>query len=302
MCDIWRANKNLQEIDRGLIERHLQALESLGVRWIILSGGEALMHSDLWSLCKSLAPLKAKTTLLSTGLLLERSTESIAAWVDEVIVSLDGSEAVHDRIRNIPRAYDKLKKGVNALRRGAPAVEVGARCVLQRENYHDFAGIVESAKALNLDWISFLAADVSSEAFNRPGGWAGEKTAEVSLTAEHCDELEEILRQSFVDFAEDYRSRFIVETPGKLLRIVTYFRALKEDTSFPQQRCNAPWVSAVVEPDGQVRPCYFHEPYGRLNGTSLMDIINSPEAISFRRDLDVNKNEICKRCVCTLHV
>ena len=54
MCDIWRANKNLQEIDLGLIERHLQALESLGVRWIILSGGEALMHSDLWSLCKSL--------------------------------------------------------------------------------------------------------------------------------------------------------------------------------------------------------------------------------------------------------
>ena len=37
-------------------------------------------------------------------------------WPDEVIVSLDGSRARHDAIRNIPGAYDKLAEGVAVVR------------------------------------------------------------------------------------------------------------------------------------------------------------------------------------------
>jgi len=301
MCDIWRANKNLQELSPEFIGRHVQEMQDLKVRWVVLSGGEALMHSNLWNLCKSLARLNAKVTLLSTGLLLQRNVESIAEWMDEVIVSLDGSALVHDRIRNIPRAYEKLERGVAALRSGAPSVEIGARCVLQRENYHDFAGVVEAARSLDLDWISFLAADVSSEAFNRPGGWPDERKTEVRLTPRQCDELENTMRQSAIDFPDDYKSSLIAESPEKLLRIVQYYRAMNGDATFPKQRCNAPWVSAVVESDGQVRPCYFHAAYGRLDGGGLKNIINAPAAVAFRRNLDVNKNAICQRCVCTLN-
>lgn len=301
MCDIWRANKNMQELEPKLIERHVKALEELGVRWIVLSGGEALMHSNLRNLCESLAPLNARTTLLSTGLLLERDAELISEHIDDVIVSLDGSEAVHDRIRNIPRAFEKLERGVSALRRVAPDIDVGARCVLQRENYRDVIGIVQAAKTLGLDWVSFLAADVSSNAFNRPDGWTNQKVEEVGLTLDQCADLVRILRQSFVDLKEEFESGYVVESPGKLLRIVNYYRALHGDAEFAEQRCNAPWVSAVVEPDGHVLPCYFHEAYGNLNDATLTDILNSPSAIEFRRRLDVNQDPICKRCVCTLN-
>ncbi len=301
MCDIWRGNKNLQELSPELIGRPVEAMQDLGVRWIVLSGGEALMHANLWNLCEALSRLNAKTTLLSTGLLLERYVEPISEWIDEVIVSLDGSDSVHDRIRNIPRAYEKLRDGVEALRKNASGVEIGARCVLQRENYFDFRGIVEAAKELKLDWISFLAADVSSEAFNRPGGWPDERKTEVRLTPDQCDELENTIRQSAIEFADDYKSLLIAESPEKLLRIVQYYRALNGDATFPKQRCNAPWVSAVVEADGQVRPCYFHKYYGRLDEGGLAELINSPAAIAFRRNLDVNKDPICQRCVCTLN-
>jgi MoaA/NifB/PqqE/SkfB family radical SAM enzyme len=302
MCDIWRANKNLQELEPELVERHVAELKKLGVRWIVLSGGEALMHSNLRLLCKALASLDARITLLSTGLLLKRDADLIVECIDDVIVSLDGSDVVHDRIRNIPRAFEKLQRGVDALRHVAPQVDIGARCVLQRENYHDFTGVIEAAKTLNLDWISFLAADVSTEAFNRPGGWVNEKVSEVDLTLEQCDELEGILRQSFVEFPDEYESGFIVESADKLLRIVSYFRALHGDTPFPKQHCNAPWVSAVVEPDGSVLPCYFHKAYGNLNDTTLPELLNSPKALDFRRHLNVNQDPICKRCVCTLNL
>lgn len=301
MCDIWRANKNLQELDADQLQKYVTEMKSLGVRWIVLSGGEALMHSNLVGLCKVLAPLDAKMTLLSTGLLLERNAAAIDEWFDEVILSLDGSEAVHNRIRNIPRAYEKLCAGVGALRKRASSLEIGARCVLQRENYFDFRGIVEAAKDLKLDWISFLAADVSSEAFNRPGGWPDDRKTEVRLTPDQCDELENTVQKSTDEYAEYYETAFIAESPGKLLRIVQYYRAMNGNATFPKQRCNAPWVSAVVEPDGQVRPCYFHKSYGRLDDGGLTGLINSPAAIAFRRNLDVNNNSVCQRCVCTLN-
>jgi len=67
-------------------------------------------------------------------------------------------------------------------------------------------------------------------------------------------------------------------------------------------RCNAPWVSAVIEADGAVRPCFFHRPFGSLQGGTLIDVLNSDAAVQFRNRLDVAKDVICQRCVCSLFV
>ena len=88
--------------------------------------------------------------------------------------------------------------------------------------------------------------------------------------------------------------------PVKLRRIAQYFAALNGDGAFPRTICNAPWVSTVVEADGTVRPCFFHRALGNLREQPLETILNSPEAIAFRRGLDVRGDPICRRCVCTL--
>jgi len=58
----------------------------------------------------------------------------------------------------------------------------------------------------------------------------------------------------------------------------------------------------VIEADGSVRPCFFHEVIGDIREASLVDIINSDRSISFRKNLDVRTNEICKKCVCSLNL
>ncbi|MDQ7029839.1 MAG: hypothetical protein Q9O62_08710, partial [Ardenticatenia bacterium] len=66
MCDIWRANRALQELSREELEPHVEPMRRLGVRWVVLSGGEALMHRNLWALCALLRDeLDARITLLS---------------------------------------------------------------------------------------------------------------------------------------------------------------------------------------------------------------------------------------------
>ena len=166
MCDIWKANNDKREIAVEELQRHMRQFVKLKVREVVFSGGEALMHSNLWRLCSLFKESKIRITILSTGLLLQKYATEIITHCDEVIVSLDGSQAVHDKIRNIPDAYSKLADGVMELKKLEPDFKISGRCVLQRYNYFDFENIVKSAKEIGLDKISFLAADVSTAAFN----------------------------------------------------------------------------------------------------------------------------------------
>lgn len=302
MCDIWKANHLRKELSRENLARHIEDFRRFKVRRVVLSGGEALMHSNLWTLCELLRAEGIAITLLSTGLLLKRHAGEVVRWCDEVIVSLDGSRRLHDAIRNVPGAFDKLAKGVAALRAAQPGFRVTGRCVLQRRNFADLDAIVATAHDLGLDQISFLSADVSSEAFNRPAPWGDERVADVALSPNEVATFDAIMEEVIASRAADFASGFIAEDPDKLRRLVRYYAALNGGGDFPATRCNAPWVSTVVEADGTVRPCFFHHALGNIRDQSLGDILNSPDAIAFRRHLDVTTDPICRKCVCTLYL
>jgi MoaA/NifB/PqqE/SkfB family radical SAM enzyme len=122
----------------------------------------------------------------------------------------------------------------------------------------------------------------------------------VALSPNEVGELEQIVEGVIQRNAADFASGFIAESPDKLRRIPRYFGALNGVGDYPTTICNAPWVSTVVETDGTVRPCFFHESFGNVNDRPLDEILNSPQARAFRAGLDVTRNEICRKCVCTL--
>src|SRR3954469_13254189 len=68
MCDIWKGNQEKKEITVEALEKHLESFRKLSVRRVALSGGEALMHSNLWRFCELLHSANIKISLLSTGL------------------------------------------------------------------------------------------------------------------------------------------------------------------------------------------------------------------------------------------
>lgn len=302
MCDIWKANHDKRELSAETLSRHIGAFRRLGVKEVALSGGEALMHPNLWALCAELRSIGIKISLLSTGITLKAFAPDVIRHVDEVIVSLDGSEHIHNNIRGIPQAFAKLKEGVHALKSEMPSFPVTGRCVLQKLNYRDLPNIITTARTLRIDRLSFLAADVSTPAFNRPELWTRKKVVEVALDEEDAAELEAIMRDSFNKFKELYAEKFIAESPEKMLDIVRYYRGLLALGELPRKRCNAPWTSAVIEANGDVRPCFFHEAYGNINDREFADILNSEKAVAFRKRLDVRTDPVCKKCVCSLYV
>jgi MoaA/NifB/PqqE/SkfB family radical SAM enzyme len=256
------------------------------------------MHTDLFRLCAQLKSRGIRTTLLSTGLLLRRHAQGIVDWLDDVIVSLDGPPAIHDQIRGVPFAFQTLQSGVKAIRALRPDFPITARCTVQHLNCGALDATVESARSLGLNGISFLAADVASEAFNRPGGWQPNRQSAIALSEEDIP----VLKQQ-IESLIGHDPTFVAESPAKLRRILQHFCA-HLDAAEPQvaPRCNAPWVSAVVESDGTVRPCFFHPAIGKATeADSLLDVLNSDQAIRFRQRLDVASNPICRRCVCSLN-
>ena len=293
MCDIWKATDS-QEMTAEDLERHVRSIEQLGVEWAVFTGGEPLMHSDLFRLCRILRERGIRVSLLTTGLLLARHAAAVAENVDDVIVSLDGPPEIHDQIRRIPGAFGMLEDGVRDLREIRPDFPVIARSTVQKMNCRNLRATVAAARALGLNGISFLAADLTSTAFNRPDGWAPERTAAVALTAEDLMLLESEIEAMIL--SNEYR-KFVVESPDKLRKILDHFRGCAI-----APLCNAPWVSAVVEADGTVRPCFFHPPVGRVDANNtLLDVINGERAVAFRAALDVESNPVCRRCVCSLN-
>ena len=298
MCDIWKAT-DAAEIDAADLERHAASLDGMGVEWAVFTGGEPLMHSDLFRLCAILRQRGIRVTVLSTGLLLERHAAAIAANVDDLIVSLDGPPDTHDRIRRVPGAFEKLARGVRSIRALDPDFPVSARCTVQRANHAELRATVAAAREAGLNGISFLAADLTSTAFNRPLAWPGSRQSSVGLGTEELAALEAEIESLA---RENQCGGFVAESPEKLRRIVRHFRAHLGLDETVAPLCNAPWVSVVVETDGIVRPCFFHRPVGKLDAlNSLKDVLNGTEAVRFRSGLDVASNPICRRCVCSLH-
>ncbi|MFI5131277.1 MAG: radical SAM protein [Chitinophagales bacterium] len=300
MCDIWKDNKNLKQLTENDIKDLLISLKKLGTQQVLMSGGEALLNPNFFRFCELLQQQNIRVSLLSTGLTLKKNADQLTKWVNDIIVSLDGDEAIHNAIRNIPDAFQKLKEGVQHIKSIDKNFKITARTVIHRLNFRQWPAIIESAKEMGVDQISFLPADVSSHAFNREILWTDQRQHEILISEDQLEDLKIIIE----DIIEKYSSgrSFISESPEKLRKLHSYYAAFYGLNPFPYKKCNAPWISAVVEADGTVRPCFFHPAMGNIREDSLEHIINSDKSIRFRKELDINKDETCVKCVCYLHL
>ena len=131
--------------------------------------------------------------------------------------------------------------------------------------------------------------------------WEEPKQHEILLSERELPELLQVINR-IVSKSEDFNSRFIAESPEKIRQIYQYYAAFYNLNPFPYKKCNAPWVSTVIEANGDVRPCFFHDVIGNIRDSSLASILNSDAAFNFRKTLDMSTNATCVKCVCSLNL
>jgi MoaA/NifB/PqqE/SkfB family radical SAM enzyme len=300
MCSIWKSTDESKLTPEALC-RLLPDIRSLGVEHVAFTGGEPLMNPWLPQLCSMLKDAGVHVTLLTTGILLGRFAEVVVKVTDDIVVSLDGPREVHEMIRRSVGCYDLLASGVRAVLEAAPGFPVSGRCTVQKLNCRALGQTVDAAQEIGLRSISFLAADLTSSTFNRESPLTVVQSSALGLSEADVGTLEEAIGELERGHGADFESGFIAESPEKLRRMIRHFQAHLGLADAVAPRCNAPWVSAVMETDGTLRPCFFHEPVGNALERGLEAALNGPAAVGFRENLRIEENEVCRRCVCSLY-
>jgi MoaA/NifB/PqqE/SkfB family radical SAM enzyme len=121
------------------------------------------------------------------------------------------------------------------------------------------------------------------------------------LTIDDLPEFSAVLDRLERDYASDFVSGLIAESPTKLRRLYDYFAMLNGESPFPPPRCNAPHLSAVVEVDGSLHPCFFLPRVGKLGDGTLLETLNAPSAVEMRKAYRTGERSECSRCVCSMY-
>ena len=314
-CDWWKST-GAHDLTLDEVATVAHALPSLGTSVVAFSGGEPLARNDIFDVASLFLRQNVALHLLTNGLLLQRYASDVAEHFSEVTISIDGGNpASYERIRGVA-GLQAIEAGMAALRRLVPRLRITARATLHAGNFRELPELVRRARAIGFNGISFLAADVWSDAFGRAaleadrqeddslvlrpiGGGSPEATHRLMLTPKETAEFTTVIARATREHADDFATGYIAERPRKLRRMPRYYAALRGTARFPPVRCNAPFISVVLEADGTVLPCFFHQPFGNIRRKSLATIVHE-DLPAFRRGLDVRSNPVCQRCVCSI--
>jgi MoaA/NifB/PqqE/SkfB family radical SAM enzyme len=307
-CDIWQLPR--RNMDMALVADLARAFPALGVRQVVLSGGEAMQHPRWPEIAQRFRAAGAKVMLLTNGLMLKKQSAAVIDSVDALTVSLDGGTAeTYLAIRGVDALGVILEGMAQIARTGVP---ISTRTTVQRRNFREMPLIVDVAKGAGVRNVSFLGVDVSNtEAFGprfasdaalslQPMSAAPPSPA---LTIDDLPAFATVLDDLERHHAADFASGLIAESPAKLRQLHAYFAALNGLGVFPAPRCNAPHVSSVIEVDGSVRPCFFLPKVGHTaeHANGVKGVINSADAIAMRRQYRSGERPECARCVCPLY-
>ena len=130
-------------------------LAAYGVPVLLLSGGEPLVRPDLPELA-GYAVSKGMRAVISTngtliGPAMARTLKEIG--LSYVGISLDGMEAVNDRFRGVPGAFQKALEGIRNCRQAG--IKVGLRFTINRFNTGEIPAVFDLLEAEDVPRVCF---------------------------------------------------------------------------------------------------------------------------------------------------
>lgn len=151
-CYATSADKDFPgELSRSQIFTVMDDLRAYHVPVLILSGGEPLLHPDLFLLSRRAKEQGFYTALSSNGTLInEENLHAITAiGYDYIGISLDGMRTTHDRFRRCEGAFDAALHGIRLCRDAG--LRVGLRFTLTQENAADLPALLTLMEQEGID-------------------------------------------------------------------------------------------------------------------------------------------------------
>jgi len=261
------------------------------------TGGEPLLYRGLDRVLSHIKRRGMIAAIVTNATALRQHAERlVATGLDNVTVSLDGPEAVHDRIRGVEGAFRRAIEGIDALheaRRSAgasyPAVKVN--CVITPDSIDTLEETYEIVRDLGVAEVRFqhpmfdtaekvaLHNRVFAEAMGE--GEVGESKREGEFYELRLGEAE-------FERLERGLERLVSRRGGP--RVMFFpsvarnrWRGYYLDLTHPfKELCTAPWTRMRLLADGKFEPC-LHYVVGNVVDQPLWELWNGDRMRRFRR-------------------
>jgi len=273
-CNVWRNQKNLEELSTDEVKRGLDVLRQLGVMELVLSGGNPLLREDIGEII-DYASKSFITTVYDNGSLALEKIDVLRS-ADFVAISLDTlDEKKNDYIKGVHGAWKKAMEAVETLRE--KGIFGGVSPTISQLNLHEIADFTRYFTDHGVPvWYCLYWYDQPVE--DRLFG-IGERIDEFEIRDKEavgkvCDEL--------IAMKKERQGVFI--TTKTLVALKQYF--LKGQRTW---KCGALQSFFIVDHRGRVAGCHCREPISSV--FELADIWDSPRFKDFRKEY-----RECDRC------
>ncbi|MBC7262849.1 MAG: radical SAM protein [Chloroflexi bacterium] len=291
MCNIWRTGGR-DELSREALVAAMDGRVCAHLERLMISGGEPFLRSDLVALIDDLMvrmPHLQVLSVITNGL----SPDRILAGAEEIVqrckqrgvqlsfsVSLDGVGDVHDRIRNVPGAFDRTQETALRLKElgDQHGFFVGVGCVICR---------------LNLGELGKLRA------------WGDEHNIPIGfqIIGFHETYVDNLSQQANLDFREEDRPALYallqeLASERALGNFMAYYWRdmlhMYRDGTPRQTPCPFAIESFVLDAQGNVRYCETTKNIGNcVRDGTCSDIYYRPENLTYRRSMWTHSCPVC---------
>jgi MoaA/NifB/PqqE/SkfB family radical SAM enzyme len=139
MCPFWR--RKYEDIAYEELCKILDQAHQIGIRIALAEGGEPLLRKDLPEILRHMKEKGWHVSINTNGWLLKERFEEIKDFVDQVIVSIDGLEKTHDKIRRLKGLFKRAIEGIEICKEGGVYVAVNYN--IQKINYKETVQAIE---------------------------------------------------------------------------------------------------------------------------------------------------------------
>ncbi|MFQ6087364.1 MAG: radical SAM/SPASM domain-containing protein [Candidatus Methanofastidiosia archaeon] len=291
MCNIWKTyKKNSQKATQELRIQDYERFFNDNKKYlkdllqIAITGGEPFLREDLVELVKIIHKLypRAFIDLSTNGFLSKRITSTVEKFFKEnpilrlqVSVSLDGIGEVHDEIRGVKGAFEKVRTTCELLRELKDRfsnLEITLSFTILESNYKEISKVYQFAERYGVRF-TLRPAQVSEIYYLNP-----------NLKVSFPNDMIQFVEMKAKEISLGYRSFFI-------RHIKNYLRNPKKQIV----PCYSLFYSMFTDPFGDVYPCTFiNSSVGNIKDAEFFERIwNSNKIKSMRKEI---KNNRCPNC------
>ena len=292
MCNIWDRNYSERELNAFEFDTILSDSLFRKIETVLISGGEPTLRQDLFQITNILwrrMPRLKKLIMYTNGLNVKSISEQLPQIIKfcntrnidvTVRVSLDGIDGLHDEIRGVPHAFDRMMDSIDFLKgiQSELSFRFGVASTISGKNIYALKDIVRFCRERDIDGI-FIMSWVSQNYYGN---------------ASRKDELQigPVEKEFLINFLKDRirESRLLKSDAYYYDQVIRMLRGQKKRT----MPCPFLHQGVVLDAFGNIYFCTNSRKLGTVShGQRPSGIFYSTKSMQYRRVL---AKKICPTC------